>query len=316
MCNNKKSGPGRSDRKGLGIIELINMFPDEKSARKWLEDIRWPNGKRHCPHCGSLETAVVKSGKPMPYHCGDCRKYFSVRVGTVMQSANVPLRKWVIAMYLMSTSLKGVSSMKLHRDLGVTQKTAWLMSQKIREGWSGDNGKLEGTVEVDETYIGGKERNKHDNSKSRLGRGPVGKIAVIGAKQRSGDVTAKSISTTNSLTMQNFIGENVKKGAQVFTDDHRGYLGMTSFYKHKQVKHSAKEYVKGDVHTNGIESFWSLFKRGYYGTYHHMSPKHLNRYVKEFCGRHNSRSFDTIDQMSAIVTGMCNKTMTYKELIK
>ena len=116
--------------------------------------------------------------------------------------------------------------------------------------------------------------------------------------------------------MQNFIGENVKKGAQIFTDDHRGYLGMASFYKHKQVKHSAKEYVKDDVHTNGIESFWSLFKRGYYGTYHHMSMKHLNRYVKEFCGRHNARPNDTIDQMSAMVIGMCNRTLPYKELVK
>ncbi len=316
MCSHKKSGPGRSDRKGLGIIELINMFPDEESARKWLEDIRWPNGERHCPHCGSLKTSIVKSKKPMQYHCGDCRKYFSVRVGTVMQSANVPLRKWVIAMYLMSTSLKGVSSMKLHRDLGVTQKTAWLMSQKIREGWTANDNKLDGIVEVDETYIGGKEKNKHNKSKLKIGRGAVGKIAVIGAMQRKGDIKAKSISATDGLTFKNFIRENVEKDTQVFTDDHRGYLGLTPVFKHNFVKHSAKEYTKGAVHTNGIESFWSLFKRGYYGTYHHMSLKHLNRYVKEFCERHNSRSVDTIDQMSAMVTGMCNRTLPYQELIK
>lgn len=161
MCKQKQQAPGRSDREGLSVIDLFKMFPDNASARKWMEDLRWPNDERHCPVCGSLKTKTVPNEKPMPYHCGDCRKYFSVKTGTVMQSSKIGLQKWVIAIYLMSINLKGVSSMKLHRDLGVTQKTAWFMAQKIRQGWLGgqDDDKMDGVVEVDETYIGGKSKN-------------------------------------------------------------------------------------------------------------------------------------------------------------
>ena len=160
----RHQAPGRADREGLSVIELFQMFPDDASARKWLEEMRWPDGERHCPHCGSLKTKTVPNENPMPYHCGDCRKYFSVQTGTVMQTSRVGMQKWVIAMYLMSTSLKGVSSMKLHRDLGVTQKTAWMLAQKIRQGWlegQDDSDKLDGVVEVDETYIGGSSKNMH-----------------------------------------------------------------------------------------------------------------------------------------------------------
>lgn len=146
-----QKAPGRHERTGLTVLQLFQMFPDEASSRKWLEDIRWPNGERHCPHCGSLKTSAVPNERPMPYHCGECREYFSVKTGTVMQSSKVAVQKWVIAMYLMSTSLKGVSIMKLHRDLGLTQKSAWLLAQKIRQGWIDGGGKLAGEVEVDET---------------------------------------------------------------------------------------------------------------------------------------------------------------------
>jgi transposase-like protein len=307
--------PGRSDRHGISVMELFQMFPDEAAARKWLEDIRWPEDQRTCPHCGSLKTAVVKNENPMPYHCGDCREYFSVKTGTVMQSSKVPLQKWVIAMYLLSTSLKGVSSMKLHRDLGLTQKTAWMLAQKIREGWIDGGGKLSGEVEIDETFMGGKERNKHRSQRLKSGRGTVGKSAVIGAKARDGKIKAEVIAKTDTPTLEGFVAANVESGSAVFTDEHSGYARLSASYDHQTVKHSVGEYVNGQAHTNGIESFWSMLKRGYKGTYHKMSAKHLARYVTEFAGRHNVRDLDTLAQMVALARGLEGRRLRYDDLV-
>ena len=228
-----------------------------------------------------------------------------------MEGSNMPVRKWVIAMYLLSTNLKGVSSMKLDRDLGITQKTAWTMSQKIRQGWIQDR-KLGGTVEVDETFIGGKEKNKHEKKRSHV-RGPSGKAVVVGMKSREANkVIAKPVPERTKEELQGFIGSNVSRKAMIYTDDHRSYAGLP--FEHESVNHSAGEYVRNQAHTNGVESFWATLKRGYYGTYHRISMKHLGRYVDEFTGRHNVRELDTIDQMASLAKGMVGKKLPYREL--
>ena len=292
MPSKTHKAPGKSHREGIGIEELFDLFPDEESAIGWFEAIRWPNG-RHCPHCGSIDTKIKPGGKPQPYRCSDCHKHFSCKVGTVMEGSNLKVRKWVLAMYLMSTNLKGVSSMKLHRDLGITQKTAWMMAQKIRQGWKEGKGMLSGTVEVDETFIGGKEKNKHEDKRSHT-RGPSGKTVIVGMKDREANkIIAKPVPERSKEEIHGLIGKNVSPEAKVYTDDHRSYVGLP--YNHESVNHSVGEYVREKAHTNGIESFWAVLKRGYYGTYHRMSPKHLERYVTEFAGRHNVREMDTID---------------------
>ncbi len=309
------NGPGRSDRTGLSIIELFAMFPDDDAAESWFEAVRWPN-KRFCPDCGSVRYAVVTSRKPMPYRCKDCRSYFSVRKGTVMQSSKIGYQKWVIAIYMMATNLKGTSSMKLHRDLDIRQATAWHMMQRIREAFAvGVNLPMPGPVEVDETYVGGKAKNMHAARRREVitGRGTVGKVAVVGVKDRStGRVDAAPVSRTNAETLQGFVRKHTALGARVFTDDARAYTGLLN---HETVRHSVGEYVNGTTHTNGIESFWSMFKRGYHGTYHRLSPKHLARYVNEFAGRHNIRALDTVDQMAAVTLGMVGRRLTYADLV-
>jgi len=313
MCKEKHQGPGRADREGLSVIELFQMFPDNASARKWLEGLRWANNERHCPVCGSLNTKTVPNEKPMPYHCGDCRKYFSVKTGTVMQSSKIGLQKWVIAMYLMSTNLKGVSSMKLHRDLGVTQKTAWFMAQKIREGWNEgqDDDKMDGIVEVDETYIGGKSKNMH--AKDRKARKQYSnKATVVGVLERDGEIRVAHIKKEQAPSM---VHENVcsEKGV-VMTDAAVVYKHLGKTFEHHTVNHSIGEYVRGQAHTNGIESFWATLKRGYTGTYHYMSHKHLSRYITEFAGRHNVRDYDTLIQMEMLATGFVGKRLRWNDL--
>ena len=209
--------PSKSHRKGISLVELSEMFPDETSAVKWFEKIRWPNS-RCCGHCGSVETREVPNAKPMPYWCKSCRSYFSVRTGTSIEKSRLPLRKWVFAVYLYVTNLKGVSSMKLHRDLKVTQKTAWFMLHRLREAWfeSGIDGVL-GPVEVDETYIGSKRKNTSKAKRKKLiGRGAVGKAAVVGAKDRSNNrITARKVENSDGPTLRGFVYENVNPGTTV-----------------------------------------------------------------------------------------------------
>ena len=309
-----QTAPGRHYREGITLMQLADMFPDEAAARTWFEGLVWPDG-RYCPRCGSTRTHEASHAKS-PYRCTDCRAYFSVKAGTLAEASKVPLRKWVFAIYLEATSLKGVSSMKLHRDIGVTQKTAWFMLHRIREAWGGDgDGPFGGPVEFDETYVGGKRKNMSNaKRKAATGRGPVDMVAVVGAKDRATNkVNARVIESTDKGTLQDFVAENAEPDAVVYTDDAAAYEGIPN--PHQSVKHSVSEYVNGMAHTNGIESFWSMLKRAHKGTFHKISPKHLQRYVNEFCASHNMRDLDTIDQMASIAADMAGKRLTYKELI-
>jgi len=309
-----QAAPGKAYRIGMSDMECWEMFPDDEAAEKWFESQRWPTA-RTCPHCGSDRTRPEANRKPMPYRCKDCRRHFSVRTDTVMARSKIPLRKWAIGIYMSVTNIKGVSSMRLHRALKISQSSAWFMAHRIREGFWQPESTFEGPVEVDETYMGGKRKNMSNSKRKKLtGRGTVGKTVVVGVKDRdTNHVVAQVVSGTDRPTLQGFVMENVEQGATLHTDEHAAYQGMDD-YDHQPVNHSVGRYVVMLAHTNGIESFWAMLKRAHKGTYHKMSPKHLQRYVDEFTGRHNQREFHTIDQMIDLAAGMIGKTLTYKQL--
>ena len=319
-----QKAPGKAHRKGLTLLQVAEMFGDEANAMAWIEERRWPDGP-FCPKCGSFNVQANIKHKTATHRCRDCntgksRTMFTLRMGTVMEGSKLPYRVWAIAIYLFATNLKGVSSMKLHRELGITQKSAWFMLHRLRETKAPGTGWFSGPVEVDETYMGGKRANMSNAKRKQLadegaGRGAVGKVAVVGIKDReTKQVRAQVVEHTDKPTLQGFVIDHTAPDATVYTDEASAYEGLPM--AHDAVKHSIKEFVRGQVHTNGMESFWSMLKRGYIGVYHKMSPKHLDRYVTEFEGRHNARENDTIDQMGGIVDDMGGKRLRYRDLIK
>ena len=293
------------------MIELSEMFPTEKAAEDFFVKARWPNGVR-CPRCDAANIQGRETRKPQPYRCRSCRKDFSVKTDSLMHNSPLGCRTWLLAIYLLTTNIKGVSSTRLRRELGITQKSAWHLAHRIRENFQ-DYEWMEGPIELDEAYFGGKEGNKHTSKKLNSGRGAVGKAIVMGAKDRiTNKVIAEVVPMADKLMAADFLAMFVKPGAAIYTDEASIYQGLKN---HATVCHSTGEFVKGMAHTNGIESFWSMVRRGYYGTYHRMSPKHLQRYIQEFFGRHNMRERDTIQQMSMVARGLDGKRLPYKILI-
>ena len=309
--------PRKSYRKGIAVIELMDMFPDEKSARDWFESIVWPDGP-YCPHCGSYNVQCNIKHKAMTHRCRDWenKPMSSLKTGTILEGSKLPYRKWAIAVYLVATNLKGVSSMKLHRDLVVTQKSAWHLVRRIRRALGRGEAPFSGPVEVDETYIGGKPKNMSLSKRKEagVGRGWVGKTTVVGAKDRATDTVAvQVVQSTDAPTLKGFVGDVTNPDAQVYTDEANAYQGIPN--PHQAVNHSVGQYVRDMAHTNGMESIWSLLKRGYNGTFHQFSAKHAGRNVTGFAGRHNIRERDTIDQVAKIVDGMEGKRLKYRDLV-
>lgn len=298
----------------ISTFQLFKMFPDKESARLYIENRRWPNGPV-CPHCKESQRITNRKGEF--YRCNSCLEDFTVRSGTIFEKSHIPLHKWLYAMYLLVTARKGISSMQLSKEIGVTQKTSWFMLGRIREACGNDYSMLNGIVEMDETYVGGKEKNKHI-SKRVSGRGTVGKTPVFGMRERGGRTRAVPVENATREQVFNLVTKNVEVGSTLNTDEHSGFDDLKGIlYNHETINHSEKQYVREDVTTNGIESVWAVMKRGLNGVYHHVDKKHLGRYVNEFTFRLNEGNVarTSMERVSSLIEKSEGKQITYKKLI-
>lgn len=296
------------------LISLLTYFKDEGVCSQYLAAIRWADGMV-CPYddCKHEHIHTCANNK---YKCAKCKRIYSVRVGTMFEDSRLPLQKWFAAIYLVTAHKKGISSLQLHRDIGVTQKTAWFLLHRIRHTLGlPQTEPLKGTIEADETFIGGAEKNKHANKKidNAQGRSVKGKSAVAGVLQRGGEVRAEKVPDTRGYNLRPFVIKNVDFGAIVNTDEWGGYNGLAQRFQHKRINHLLGEYVNGETHTNGMEGFWSQLKRSVYGCYHSVSDKHLQNYIDESVFRYNTREISEELRFNAMLSHI-TKHLTYKQL--
>ena len=298
---------------------MLKALPDDESCRKYLELMRW-NGNPRCPHCGTDKKYELKTNGVFKglYKCSNCRERYTVTINTMFEGSHISLRKWFIAIYIFSSHKKGISSHQLGRDLGITQKSAWFMLGRIRHAFEVKSFvRFTGVVQADETFIGGKNKNRHADKKipESQGRSIKDKTPVLGLIHGGSEVATRVIPNTQAATLKPVIQELVREGSIIVTDEWPSYNTVRDSYDHVVINHNGGEYVRGAFHTNNIENFWSHLKRGIYGIYHHASRKHLHRYCDEFAYRYNSRKITDNHRFNISLKRTEESRLTYKKLI-
>jgi hypothetical protein len=297
------------------LMEAIKYFADPDVALNFMAELRWPEGPT-CPACESKEYTFISTRRV--WKCKACKKQYTVKQGTIMEDSPIGLDKWLAAIWMIANDKNGISSYEIHRGIGITQKSAWFLLHRIRLAMqTGTFNKMGGTVEADETFIGGKARFMHKAKREATikGRGASGKAIVMGILERGGDVRTKVVADTSKETLQGEIRFHVEPGAEVYTDQNPSYKGLSPEYSHDSVNHAAEEYVRGRVHTQGIENFWSLVKRALKGTYISVQPFHLFRYLDEQGFRYNNRKFNDFQRFIMACASMSGRRLTYRKLI-
>ncbi|MDP4198670.1 MAG: IS1595 family transposase [Bacteroidota bacterium] len=297
------------------LLEAIRYYSNETVCVEFLSSLKWDGGEKCCPKCGSVAVYGLRT-RPV-FKCRDCKKQFSIKVGTIMQDSPLPITKWVPAIWMVVNCKNGISSCEMARALGITQKSAWHMNHRIRQAIANDSvAKLSGVVEADETFIGGKDINRHANKKRRMNPYmPSDKTIVMGMVERQGKVVSKVVNNTTAHSLKSEIRKHVERDSVLYTDNFPSYDGMGHEYYRDVVNHANGEYVKGDVHTNTVENYWSLVKRMLKGTYIHVEPFHLDRYLDEQGFRFNTRKGNDSERFTQAASQIFGTTLTYAELI-
>ena len=311
----------------INLATLAPYFADDDKARELLEKLRWKDGVI-CPHCENDEAYKINAKAPKGrkkrkglYKCKSCRKQFTVTVGTIFEKSRIPLSKWLMAIHLICSSKKGISAHQLHRSLGITYKSAWFMAHRIRYAMTQEPlfSKLNGTIEVDETYIGGKAKNMHKRKREEKikGRGVSGKAPVLTLVEREGRVQTRHIEHVTSANLRDVLLESVDQGSSIMTDESPSYSFVSDLFgSHDSVNHSQGEYVRESAHVNTAESVHALLKRGIMGTFHHVSKKHLHRYLTEFDFRFNLRKAEDGARTVKAIEQVAGKRLQYRKPVK